>query len=151
MKERSLISKKKPWGQILDLGLLQMSKNLFQNHTLLHQKILQKPMKAWRNWEFLVWDESLLYVPIYNIQGTEIPNTLQGQASKWIVPFGLIFCLSCAASNSLRFCHWFCLSNNVNKQADATSIKTCTERDYPLGRLSLYFCQLSPCLPGFCV
>ena len=64
---------------------------------------------------------------------------LQGQASKWIVPFCVISCQSRAAPNRLRFCHWFCLSNDVNKhaEADATSIKTCTERDYPLGRLTL--------------
>ena len=43
-----------------------------------------------------------------------------------------------AAPNNLKFCHWFCSSNNVNKQEDTTSIKTCTERDYPLGRLTLY-------------
>ena len=64
---------------------------------------------------------------------------VQGQASKWIVLFCVILCQSCAAPNNERFCHWFCLSNNVNKHADATSIKTCTERDYPLGRLSLYY------------
>ena len=63
---------------------------------------------------------------------------IQGQASKWIVPFCVILCQSCAAPNSQRFCHWFCLSNNVNKLVNATSIKTFTERDYPLGRLTLY-------------